>query len=270
MEPIRNIFPSVLGKIGNDSLIGDLVWECVYGDTGEYQGVKFTRQGCGLIEPLQLPSGRHIRRSCACERAAKATVIEHQQHEAWSSQQISATYGWLGSRWYDTSLASKTFGNFDCERQPKAYDATQLFLSLMTGSLVLHGTFGTGKTHLLAAICNYLRRLGKASLFCTAPDLFSAIQYRISRNDDHYEVIDKAIRTPLFVIDDIDKAKQSEFRGEVYFEIIDRRTRQGKPIAISTNRLDELDAFMGGACVSRLSMGLIEIEMSGDDFRKQL
>ncbi len=270
MEPLRKYLPSIIGKLGSESPVGELTWECQAGEIGEHLGTIFTRAGCGMIEPLKLPTGRYIRRSCPCEREAKAAAVRQAEHDTWMLQQASFTYGWLGHRWSDLSLVTKSLDNFDFDRQPDAYHLIKTFTKVLHGSLVLHGPYGTGKTHILAAICNARRENGKKSLFCTAPSLFAAIQSCIGRNEDRYTIIDAAVRTPLLVIDDVDKAKPSEFREEIYFEILDRRTREGKPTAISTNRIAELDTYIGGACASRLMIGQIEIEMTGDDYRREM
>lgn len=247
-------------------------WECKKGEMATVRGVTFERQGCGIIEP-RIFEGKVFQRSCPCEDAAWRAYRQQEERQQWLSTQIEQTYGWLGSRWADTSLVSKTFDNFNKTRQPLAYEMVQEWAETLAGTLVLHGTFGTGKTHLLAALCNHLRtRLANpsVSLFVTAPKLFNAIQERIGYNESYSSLLLRAIRTPLLVIDDIDKAKRSDFREEIYFEIIDERSKEGRPIAISTNRLSDLETFIGGACASRLSIGQVEIEMTGEDYRKEL
>lgn len=261
----------------------ELTWECVKGAPGLYkpmrtggedgpdnsEGLPFVYQGCGVMEPREI-LGRLHRRSCPCESKAREQYEKDKEARQWRESQIRACYGWLGERWSDIPLKEKTFANFDASRQPFAFEAVKEFAGILSGTLVLHGTFGTGKTHLLAALCNELRQRRMPSLFVTSPKLFNAIQGRIGYNESYAPLIAQAIRADLLVIDDIDKAKYTPFREEIYFEIIDERTKQGKPIAISTNRLSELENFVGGACASRLSMGQIEIEMTGEDYRKEL
>ena len=255
MEPIAKIIPSVVGKLGLDSPVAELTWECVK---------------CGIIEPMQLPSGRFIRRSCACERAARKLQQQEYEQEQWMQRYGSRVYGWLGPRWTDYDLREKTFKNFQYQRQPDAFDMAHEFVSLLTGTFILHGSYGTGKTHLLAAICNDLLKQQTACLFATAPKLFRAMQARIQNKEDYTELITQAVRTPLLVIDDVEKAKHSEFTEEVYFEIVDERTKARRPIAISTNKLSDLEQYVGGAVCSRLSIGQIAVEMMGADYRLEL
>jgi DNA replication protein DnaC len=270
MEPIAKIIPSVVGKLGIDSPVAALTWECIRGEKGSYQGYPFVYQGCGVIEPLQLPSGRFIRRSCTCERAARKLQQQQFEQEQWMQRHSNRLYDWLGPRWTDYSLKNKTFSNFQFQRQPDAYDMAHEFVSLLSGTFILHGSYGTGKTHLLAAICNDLLKHQTSCLFATAPNLFRAMQARIQNKEDYTELIFRAIRTPLLVIDDVEKAKHSEFTEEVYFEIVDERTKAGRPIAISTNRLGDLEQYVGGAVCSRLSIGQIAVEMMGADYRLEL
>lgn len=226
---------------------------------------------CGPVpgrEILLQGSVRYVRGICACQRAAQDQKLHEQRKREWMQWQEMRTFSWLGERWDDSALLEKTFDNFDYGVQREAYETTQLFTQIMSGTLILHGTYGTGKTHLLAALCNDLRQLEKSSLFTTAPKLFSAIQSKIAIHEDYSNIITSMMKTNLLVIDDIDKSKHSDFREEIYFEIIDERVKAGRPIAISTNRLDELENYVGGAVCSRLKVGQIDAQMLGLDYRE--
>lgn len=230
---------------------------------------------CGVIEPqsFDVEGVAHYSRRlmCPCQKEEKARKEKEEQRLVWVEMQAARIYTWLGGRWTDPSLAKKTFENFDVSRQQEAYEAARLYAANPSGTLVLYGTYGTGKTHLLAAICNEALALhGKSSLFATSPDLFGSILQKISHNEDYYALVDRAARTPLLVIDDIDKSKHSDFKEEIYFAIIDKRAKQGLPTAISTNKLDKLADFVGGAVCSRLQIGQIAIAMNGADYRELL
>lgn len=230
---------------------------------------------CGVQEPqsFDVEGIAHYGRRpmCACQKEAQERKEKEQRRLEWVEMQSSRIYSWLGSRWSDLSLKEKTFENFDATRQVEAYEAARLYASNPNGTLVLYGTYGTGKTHLLAAMCNEaLRKHNKPSLFATAPELFASILQKISHDEDYYDLVERASKTPLFVIDDIDKSKRTPFKEEIYFAIIDKRTKRGLPTAISTNRLDELASFVGDAVCSRLQIGQIAIAMNGADYRKEL
>ena len=229
---------------------------------------------CGILPPNEF----HIEGvtyyqqvKCACDIKAK----EREQAEAARKEYIetmsTSTYSWLGSRWTDMALRQKTFENFDASRQSMAFKVAKMYAENPQGSLVLYGTYGTGKTHLLAAICNEsLQKHGRRSFFCTSTKMFGAMQQRIHDDRDYHALVEMAIKTPLFVIDDIDKAKWTEWREEVYFSIVDGRINANRPIAITTNRMEDLDSYVGGAVCSRLKIGQIAIEMVGKDYREEL
>lgn len=178
-------------------------------------------------------------------------------------------YLWLGSTWGD-GLKVKTLENFDATRQPEAVEALKIFSKDLTGTLIFYGSFGVGKTHLLAALCNQLVHAGETPRFATSPNLFAAIQHRMRNNQDYNDILVSASTSKLLILDDVDKAKWSEFREEIYFAIIDTRVNRGLPTALSTNRLTELAGFMGGAVASRLSIGQLAVEMKGEDYRPQV
>lgn len=210
-------------------------------------------------------------RKCACQIAEEKRIEQEKRCQERLEYYADHTYNWLGSRWSESPLRKKTFENFRAERQPDAYDVTKAFAAEPQGTLILHGTYGTGKTHLLAAICNEARlTYGKQSLFTTSTKLFAAMQQKIANHDDHYALVERAVKTPLLVLDDVDKAKWTEFREEMYFAIVDERVKRDLPIALSTNRLEELASFVGGAVYSRLKVGQVAIAMVGKDYREEL
>lgn len=271
---LRDIMETSISKVGRGSSGEGLTWVCVKGEIGNlgdrYSHATWTRAGCGTIAPLEIRPGRFIRKACPCERAFRDECRNLQELLAWRKAQAPLTFGWLGQRYSNTALSEKTFENFDQSRQPDAWQNAKLFAGALYGTLVLHGAYGTGKTHLLAAACNELLWQKKTARFIIAPKFFGAIQAKIGANESYALIIEQAITTPLLVIDDIDKCKWSEFREEIYFAIIDERVNAGRPIAISTNRFAELEQYIGGACASRLCVGMTEIEMDGSDYRKEM
>lgn len=237
----------------------DATWECLV---------------CGVQEPRSYTWRKvtyYSYRKCPCQIAEENRVEKEKRRQEEFERYANYTYNWLGSRWNELSLRKKTFETFEAERQIEAYSAAQDFVTNTYGTFILHGTYGTGKTHLLAAICNEaLLKHDRRSLFTTSTKLFAAIQQKIGNHEDHYGIVEQAAKTPLLVLDDVDKVKWTEFREEIYFAIVDERVKRELPIALSTNRLEELDKFVGGAVHSRLKIGQVAIEMIGKDYREEL
>jgi|SRR5579859_35327 len=235
---------------------------------------------CGPVEPLRLPGGRYIRRSCACERAERRVQQEQQEHAERMQKMAHRTYGgWLDKQWSDISLASKTFENMKVNNQPREEDRKRLAFSINkakmfarhpVGTILFYGQCGLGKTHLLAAICNSLRERDISSLFTTSPRFFTSFYDRMEHSSSEWELVDSAILTPFLVIDDLDKATPKPFRQETFFQIIDERVNAGRPMGISTNDMEGLAKYIGDQAYSRLKVGLQPVFLTGQDYRSTL
>src|SRR5205823_5881762 len=139
------------------------------------------------------------------------------------------TYTWLGRAWAEPGLAAKTFETFHSTQQPIATATTRAWASRPQGILALYGSYGTGKTHLLAAIANAVAARGQACRFASTTLLFGAIQERIQQGEDYLDLFRRATSAPLLLLDDLDKLKPSEFREETLYTILNGRSVSGLP-----------------------------------------
>lgn len=142
-----------------------------------------------------------------------------------------------------------------------------------------HNSFGLGKTHLQMAaakwILNNIRihdeiAPGQKSRFdrgcrvlCVSDIRFMGELINAKMNSDGGETLNKllesAIQADVLVWDDIGKVKYSETKEGLYYEIINERYRQQKPIIFSSNEdIGTLSEKIGYAASSRLE------EMCGD------
>jgi DNA replication protein DnaC len=223
---------------------------------------------CGVVLPIALAGGWYARRLCRCERTAFETQQLHLLQEEVRHAHTALTYTWLGRAWSEPGLAAKTFATFHQKRQAEAYVLAQTFAERPEGTLALYGSFGTGKTHLLAAIANAVTAAGHRCRFASVVSLFDALQERIQCGQDYHELVRKAIEAPLLVLDDLDKLKPSEFREETLYKLLNGRSTSCLPLALSANRApDELVHWIGEASRSRLMAGLIPVPMYGLDYR---
>lgn len=225
---------------------------------------------CGEMPPMAYADGWYGRRRCACERRAD----EQRQIAAFQQQtrqaRMAHTYCWLGSDWSEAGLTRHTFATFERTRQPRAFDLACDFAQRPRGVLAFHGPYGTGKTHLLAAVANQVCAQSPC-LFTSVVTLFDAVQARIQHEEDYHDILRRAIQTPLLLLDDIDKLKPSEFREETLYTLINGRTNAGRPLAISSNVTPgELERWVGKAGRSRLMQGLLPVLMQGSDYRLEM
>lgn len=225
---------------------------------------------CGPVAPREIKPGLYLQRHCACEeRQREQNEVEALRTEIQATQ-AAQTFTWIGREWADLNLERLTFASFERQRQLQAFDQVHAFAQSPRGTLALTGTYGTGKTHLLAAIANAHRQAGKPCLYVSAVTLFEAIQDRIHNDRDYQSLLKRAAHTPLLLIDDIDKPKASEFRESLYYHLINKRNLARLPIAISCNcHPRELERWIGGAARSRLMQGLVPVAMNGADYRMQ-
>jgi DNA replication protein DnaC len=226
---------------------------------------------CGVVPPIALAEGWYARRLCRCERSAFEAEQLRQLQEEQNQALTALTFTWLGPAWSEPALAEKTFATFRSERQPEAYELAQAFALDPVGTLALYGDFGTGKTHLLAAIANAGATAGRTSRFASVVSLFDALQERIQAGQDYHELLRKAIEAPLLVLDDLDKLKPSEFREETLYKLLNGRCNAGLPLAISSNNApNDLERWIGSAGRSRLMQVLIPVPMKGLDNRLEI
>jgi DNA replication protein DnaC len=112
------------------------------------------------------------------------------------------------------------------------------------GWLVFLGQFGTGKTHLAAAIAHYRRERGDEVMFITVPDLLDYLRVAFGPNvpvsfDQRFQ----AIRSVSFlVLDDLGTENATPWAQEKLFQIVDYRYVAGLPTVItSAKELEKLN-----------------------------
>ncbi len=160
-----------------------------------------------------------------------------------------------------TGYSSMTFAAFDAHtglaRDDQAnlafaLDAAQRFAQQPQGWLVFTGSFGSGKTHLAAAIANAHReRFNQPGvLFVTVADLLDHLrQVMGGANQALFEQRFRAVRDiPLLILDDLG-GDLTPFWKDKLFQLLDYRYPRVLPTVITTSRpIEELDRRL----VSRL------------------
>jgi chromosomal replication initiation ATPase DnaA len=125
------------------------------------------------------------------------------------------------------------FADIDVNGRPGArsmLDAARKFIADgRTGFLTVHGGFGNGKSTLLKAIVNDciaarvdVRYISMIDVMAFAREAFESEQ----RGDSDYGRIMKLARTQVLVIDEVDKARVTEYAREVQTHLFEQRYRQ--------------------------------------------
>lgn len=164
----------------------------------------------------------------------------------------------------------RTFDTFDQSRNKDAYDKAVWYSDhyddTEKNSLILAGTVGTGKTHLVASITNKLLENGVPVLF----DTFSGHLYKLKAEfGTSQNYLHRMQKIDMLVIDDVGKEKQTDWTRSIMFDVINYRYENLLPIVMTTNYdSKELAEYFGSAIWSRLCEMCTGVKMEGSDYRK--
>ncbi|MBX6753537.1 MAG: ATP-binding protein [Thermorudis peleae] len=144
-------------------------------------------------------------------------------------------------------LEDLTFDRFDplVPGVQEAYQACLDYARNPNGWILLIGQYGCGKTHLAAAIANYLLENQRLfPLFTVVPDLLDYLRAAFAPDqtttyDERFEQIRNA---SVLVLDDLGTEHTTPWAAEKLYQIFNYRYNLHKPTIITTNcDLDRLD-----------------------------
>lgn len=136
-------------------------------------------------------------------------------------------------------------------------------------SLLFMGKTGLGKTHLSAAIAREVAAKGYSVLYETSQKLFDTYEAaRFARegapSTEKYETCD------LLIIDDLGAECGSQYTAATFFNLLNTRLIEGKPILINTNlNRPQLEKAYGERVLSRLLGEFRVLLFAGKDIRMQ-
>ena len=152
----------------------------------------------------------------------------------------------------------------------KAFNSAQQFARTLEGWLLLHGRYGCGKTHLAAAVANYVVDLGVSTLFITVPDLLDALRFSYDDPEIPFsQRFEDIRRAKLLVMDDFGTQNATPWAQEKLFQILNYRYINRLPLLVTTNlALDQLE----GRIRSRLQDPELvsRVHILAPDFRRPI
>lgn len=163
-----------------------------------------------------------------------------------------------------------TFQSFRRDTTPRqqALQAARQFVQRPAGWLLLHGSFGTGKTHLLAAIAQELIRQGTPAYYQLVPELFDKIRatFDDASEDRFDELWQRLLNVDVLLLDDLGAEYPTRWVVERLYTLIDYRYRARLPLVVTTNiPPDKLDGRIGSRLLDvRLTT---TVGMPGQDYR---
>ncbi len=152
--------------------------------------------------------------------------------------------------------SARTFDSFSLRRDENlaapalkslkdACDAAQAFAQKPRGWLLLTGDYGSGKTHLAAAIANYRLQLGDPPLFVMVSDLLDHLRATFGVHSEvSFDRRFEEIRTtPLLVLDDLGAQSMTPWVREKLHQLFDYRYNAELPtvITVAADALNDVD-----------------------------
>lgn len=148
-----------------------------------------------------------------------------------------------------------------------------------TKGIYLHGSFGSGKTYLIAALFNELAKKNIKSVIIHTPELFRSLKDSFSSN--YSEKFDMLKKVPLLLLDDIGAEYLTSWsRDEVLEPILQYRMDEKLPTFFTSNfTLDELENHLsitnGGVdklkakrIIERIKQVSIDVELISKNLRQ--
>lgn len=144
------------------------------------------------------------------------------------------------------SVLSSTFETIDFdERADVIMQAIEYCESFQKGiprnGLYLHGNFGVGKSHIAAAVANYLTGLGIDCFMIYVPDFVQEVYQSIQKGNTH-QLIDAVKQVKVLILDDIGAENLNPWiRDEIFGAILQHRMAEELTTIFTSNlSLNEL------------------------------
>jgi DNA replication protein DnaC len=248
------------GQISRVSSIEDLFEECRKTCTIEegwcpYQGeIPYTLTNEGLEAEQLRPEDANIVFTYDCP------IWQHKQLLDKRTQRVKKRLG---------PLASHTFDNFDSSRNYKAFELAQKYVSRKAweqgGWLIMYGNYGTGKTHLLAAIIQEAIMNGVFAVFASLAKI-STYEFETAKNK-----LSELSEYDLIGLDDFGVESAQNWLTPHIFKLFDDLNESKKGLVMTTNMsLQFLQELLGDRISDRISQHAIAVELTGESMRKSL
>ena len=160
-------------------------------------------------------------------------------------------------QWSNLPAKAETFGSFDSVEGTQEATAAALQFALGKGPhiLLLTGGAGRGKTHLLQSIGRVCLDAGQSVRYELTADLLDRLRATYNRDSEesYNEAVDRCHKANVLLLDDIGLEKASEWVIEKTTALVDERYRNGRRLAVATNKTrSQISSTMGFRLASRL------------------
>lgn len=162
----------------------------------------------------------------------------------------------------------------DYQTMKKILEYTHQYASTFTpdsGSILMFGRTGLGKTHLSLAIANTVLEKGYSVIYDSAINILRSIEKEHFSREHSSDMIDLVMETELLILDDLGTEYETPFYNATIYNILNTRLNGGRPTIISTNLdFDGIKRRYDERVVSRIVSAYKCLEFQGEDVRLQI
>jgi DNA replication protein DnaC len=162
------------------------------------------------------------------------------------NQRLRAVYDKVGKRYHPSKASLDSYEVYH-DRQRATLDRLRAFPADSDRGLVLYGTVGTGKDHLLVAMLYAAVRAGKRADWINGQDIFGRFRDAMDSGESEGGLIREFVKPDVLGISDpippvVDPKKPAAWRTELLYRVLDARYRQCKPTWVTINAKSPEDA----------------------------
>lgn len=223
---------------------------------------------CGnTYDYYKFSNGKEFRHGCDCSMIQAGKEAEQQRKQKYLNRIFNQSN-------VNASLRDATVNSYQPQNDHQVH-AKSTAIEYVKGfsidepkSLILQGSYGTGKSHLAYAIAKAIKQQGYSVAFMHIPMLMERIKATYNRNatETTDELVQLLSSIDLLVLDDVG-VENTEHTLNKLFSIVDNRV--GKNNIFTTNFSDkELNQNMNWQRInSRMKQNARTVRVLGDDFR---
>lgn len=207
---------------------------------------------------------------CDCKRRE---LEQSQRSKARAAcERLHSELGSLANCTFETFRSSwSTIPEFNADLDV-AMEICQRYAAQPHGWLYLWGSYGTGKSHLAAALANALAGRGMETTYASVPRLLRFLRQGFQPGIGELSAdgrLEMLCQVTVLILDDIGAERATAWANEKLFELVNERYQADLPIVFTSNAKPE-DAIREERVVDRIYGMASLIQLSGPSYRRRL